>query len=68
MQEHYRRPGALLQEMDPIAGAHLDIAAAHRCSGQHAFVHLPDLGGMGTDAGRRACVCASSSTFMTASG
>jgi hypothetical protein len=47
VQEHDRRPGAMLQEMDPIAGVHLDMAATDRRSGQQAFVHLADLGGMG---------------------
>jgi hypothetical protein len=31
--------------MDPIAG-HLDVAAAHGGSGQHAFVYLSNVGGM----------------------
>jgi hypothetical protein len=30
VEQHDRWPGALLQEMDPTAGAHLDMAAAHR--------------------------------------
>jgi len=46
VEEHDRRPGAMLQEMDPTAG-HLDLVAADRRSGQQAFVHLADLGGMG---------------------
>jgi hypothetical protein len=47
VEEHHRRPGTLLQEMDPTAGIHLDVAAGYRRSGQQAFVHLVDLGGMG---------------------
>jgi hypothetical protein len=47
MDEHYRPPIADLQEVDPTAGARLEIAAANRGSGQHAFVRLPDLPGMG---------------------
>ena len=41
----------MLQQMDPTA-VHLDLAAADRRSGQHAFVHLADLGGMGLPGAR----------------
>jgi hypothetical protein len=47
VEEDDRRPRALLQEMDPVAGVYLDMAAADRRPGQQAFVHLADLGGMG---------------------
>ena len=43
----HRRSGTRLQEMDPIACLHLDIAAAYRGSGQCAFVGPSDLDRMG---------------------
>jgi hypothetical protein len=46
VEQHDRRPGAMLQEMDPMAAIHLQLAAADRPSGQQALVHLVNLGGV----------------------
>jgi hypothetical protein len=34
VEEHDRRPGALLQQMNPTAGVHLDLTTGYRCSDQ----------------------------------